>query len=155
MLPVRHAALAAGVVLSAGCAMFQSAGDSLRSDIVDTAKDQLGEDYRYGGASPRDGFDCSGLVFYSYGKAGIRLPRSAAAQRKAGTSIPFDRARPADLLFYRFNDRKPGDLHVVLYLGAGKAVHAPVSNGEVEEIDVTAAHWKKRYVGAVSLIKDD
>lgn len=135
--------------------MFQSASDSLRDDIVDTARDQVGEDYRYGGATPRDGFDCSGLVFYSYVKAGIKLPRSAAAQRKAGTDVPFERARPADLLFYRFNDRKPGDLHVAMYLGGGKAVHAPVRNGEVEVIDITDSHWKKRYIGAVSFIKDE
>ena len=137
-----------------GCAMFQSDEDSLREDIVETALDQVGEDYEYGGADPSDGFDCSGLVYYSYKEAGIKLPRSAAAQRKAGRAVKFSDAKPADLLFYSFGDRKAGDLHVVIYLGDGKAVHAPVRNGEVEEINVAESHWRKRYVGAVSILKD-
>ncbi|HUR42012.1 MAG TPA: C40 family peptidase [Verrucomicrobiae bacterium] len=132
--------------------MFQTSEEDLREAIVETALDQVGEDYEYGGADPSDGFDCSGLVHYSYGEAGIKLPRSAAQQRKAGKTITFSDARPADLLFYSFGDRKAGDLHVVIYLGDGRAVHAPVRNGEVEEIDVTASHWRKRYVGAVRVI---
>lgn len=141
------------MVLS-GCALFQSDEDSLREDIVETALDQVGEDYEYGAADPDDGFDCSGLVFYSYREAGIKLPRSAAAQRKAGRAIQFKDAKPADLLFYNFGDRKPGGLHVVMYLGDGKAVHAPVQDGEVEVINVTGSHWRKRYVGATRIIKD-
>lgn len=150
---------AAGAVLLAaalaGCGMFQSRSEQLREAVVETALDQVGEDYKYGGADPSDGFDCSGLVVYSYREAGLKLPRSAAAQRKGGRAIKFANARPGDLLFYNFNDRKPGDLHVVIYLGDGKAVHAPVRNGEVEVIAITARHWRDRYVGASSYIKDD
>lgn len=157
MRTVSHSAHAAAglALLASGCAMFQSHGDSLRDTVVETALDQVGEDYRYGGASPKTGFDCSGLVHYSYSQAGLKLARSAAAQRKAGTAIKFGDARPGDLLFYRFNDRKPGDLHVVIYLGGDKAVHAPVRNGEVEKIDISAAHWRKRYVGATRYIPPD
>lgn len=136
----------------AACSIFQSDEDSLRDDIVDTARDQVGEDYHYGGADPHEGFDCSGLVFYSYGKAGIKVPRSAASQHAAGHAITFEHARPADLLFYNFHDRKKGDLHVVLYLGKGKGVHAPVSGGEVEVIDVTDKAWRQRFIGARRII---
>lgn len=151
---LRTAVLAASLAVG-GCAMFQSAEDSLRETVVDTALDQVGEDYRYGGANPRDGFDCSGLVHYSYAQAGFKLPRSAAAQRRGGRPIKFEQAQPGDLLFYRFNDRKPGDLHVVIYLGKGKAVHAPVRDGKVEKIDITAPHWRKRYAGAARYITGD
>jgi cell wall-associated NlpC family hydrolase len=137
-----------------GCGMFQSRAEEQREAIVETALDQVGEDYRYGGDDPDEGFDCSGLVVYSYREAGLKLPRSAAAQRNAGRAIKFSEARPGDLLFYRFNDRKPGDLHVVIYLGDGEGVHAPVRNGEVEVIEVGARHWRDRFVGATRYIKD-
>jgi cell wall-associated NlpC family hydrolase len=139
----------------AGCALFQSEADELREDIVDTALDQVGEDYEYGGADPDDGFDCSGLVWYSYREHGIKLPRSAAAQKKGGTFVLFKDARPGDLLFYSFGDRKKGDLHVVMYVGGGKAVHAPVRDGEVEVVKVTDRHWTSRYVGAVRYLRRD
>jgi cell wall-associated NlpC family hydrolase len=142
------------LVLPASCAMFQSEEDELRETIVETALDQLGEDYEYGGADPDDGFDCSGLIFYSYREAGVQLPRSAAAQRKAGRAIPFKDAKPADLLFYRFSDRGPAYLHVVMYLGDGQAVHAPARDGKVEVIRVTAPYWRQRYVGATRILKN-
>jgi cell wall-associated NlpC family hydrolase len=143
------------MTLLAGCGLFQSRADELRETVVETALDQVGEDYEYGGESPDDGFDCSGLVHYSYKEAGLKVPRSAAAQRRGGRAIKFSQARPGDLLFYHFGDRKAGDLHVVIYLGDGEAVHAPVRDGEVEVIEVTARHWRDRYVGATRYIKED
>ena len=139
----------------AGCGLFQSKADEQREDVVEAALDQVGEDYEYGGESPSEGFDCSGLVQYSYKKIGMKLPRSAAQQKQAGRPIKFKDARPGDLLFYRFGDRKAGDLHVVMYIGGGEAVHAPVRDGEVEVIAITARHWRDRYVGAARYIKED
>lgn len=139
----------------AGCALFQSESDELRETVVETALDQVGEDYKYGGDDPDEGFDCSGLVHYSYRQAGIKLPRSAAAQKKGGRAVKFRDAKPGDLLFYHFGDRKAGDLHVVMYLGDGKGVHAPVRNGEVEVIKITDRHWRDRYVGAARHIRED
>ena len=152
MRPLLAALLATAL---AGCALFQSEADELREEIVDTALDQVGEDYEYGGEDPDDGFDCSGLVFYSYGEHGIKLPRSAAAQKRAGKFVLFKDAKPADLLFYHFGDRKKGDLHVVLYLGGGKGVHAPVRDGEVEVIKVSERQWTSRYVGAARYIRGE
>lgn len=150
----RVATIALAVPLAlAGCAIFGNPAEDLREDIVETALDQVGEDYEFGGADPDDGFDCSGLVHYSYGEAGIEVPRSTAEQRRAGRPIKFSQAQPADLLFYRFGTGTAARLHVVMYLGEGRAVHAPVSDGEVEEIDVTKPAWKSRYVGAVRLLK--
>ena len=149
-------ALAALLAVSlAGCGMFQSKGEKQRDTVVETALDQVGEDYKYGGSNPDDGFDCSGLVVYSYREAGLKLPRTAAAQRKGGRAIKFSDARPGDLLFYYFGDRKKGDLHVVIYLGKGEAVHAPVRDGEVEVIEISARHWRDRYVGATRYIREE
>ena len=136
-----------------GCAVFQSDEEELREEIVETALDQVGEDYEYGGSDPSDGFDCSGLVWYSYRENGVSIPRTTSQQRKAGKQIKFSDTLPGDLLFYRFGDAKTGYWHVVMYIGDGEGVHAPVRDGEVEVIKVTEMHWRKRFVTAVRILK--
>ena len=139
----------------AGCGIFNSKAEDLREDVVDTALDQVGEDYEYGGNNPSDGFDCSGLVQYSFGKNGIKLPRTAAEQRNAGRHIRMADAKPGDLLFYTFKNVKPNGWHVAIYVGDGEAVHAPTSDkGEVEKIDITGRHWREHFVGATRVIAD-
>jgi cell wall-associated NlpC family hydrolase len=69
--------------------------------VVGTAMAQLGVAYRYGGSSPTQGFDCSGLVFYVYGQQGITVPRTAAQQFAAATPIREQDLRPGDLVFFR------------------------------------------------------
>lgn len=150
---MRTVALALLLAL-AGCGLFQSREEDLREEIVETALDQLGEDYQYGGADPGDGFDCSGLVFYSYAEAGIKLPRAGREQRKAGRAVSLSQAKPGDLLFYDFGAQKRSALHVAIYLGDGAAVHAPASDGEVEVIQIGERHWRERFVSAVRVLKD-
>lgn len=149
---MRMTVLALLLVLG-GCGLFQSREDELREEIVETALDQVGEDYAYGGADPDDGFDCSGLVYYSYGEAGIKLPRTTHEQRKAGRAVPLAQAKPGDLLFYDFGAQKRSARHVAIYLGEGEAVHAPASDGEVEVIRIGERHWRERFVGAVRILR--
>ena len=154
---MQRAAAVLGVALAvSACGTFNSKSEDLREDVVETALDQVGEDYEYGGSNPSDGFDCSGLVQYSYAEHGIRLPRTAAGQRNAGTHIKMGDAKPGDLLFYNFPGVKPNGWHVVMYLGDGEGVHAPTSDkGEVEKIDITKKHWRERFVGATRVIRGD
>ena len=79
--------------LLSGCSMFSSDRYSYQpvsydnsegSKVLRTAMSQYGAKYKYGKASPSDGFDCSGLIFWAYGKHGISVPRHTAAQSKAG-----------------------------------------------------------------------
>jgi cell wall-associated NlpC family hydrolase len=86
---------------------------------VQIANHLTGIPYRWGGASPRAGFDCSGLVQYVYGKVGIRLPHYAAAQYGHGRRISRDSLRAGDLVFFS------GLGHVGIYAGGGKFIHAP------------------------------
>ena len=60
----------------------------------------VGRPYRYGGASPTTGFDCSGLVQYSYARAGRKLPRSTDDQRVAAQRIKLSELQPGDLVFF-------------------------------------------------------
>lgn len=126
-----------------------------RAQIIATALDQVGRPYRYAGSSPHTGFDCSGLVHYSYAQSGIRVPRSTLDLLHSGEMISYEDAQPGDLVFYLFDDkRKPSSLHVVLFTGDGGGVHAPASGREVSPVRLNEPAWTSRYVGTVKLIPD-
>ena len=86
---------------------------------VQIANHLTGIPYSWGGASPRAGFDCSGLVRYVYGKVGIDLPHHAASQYGRGRRVPRGSLRAGDLVFFS------GLGHVGIYAGGGKFIHAP------------------------------
>lgn len=86
-----------------------------------TARTMVGVPYHYGGNDPR-GFDCSGLVLYSYGEAGILVPRTSREQMRASHTINVEEALPGDLVFFRTSKRA---WHVGIYLGGQRFVHAP------------------------------
>ena len=119
---------------------------SQAGDAAIFAMGQLGSPYKFGGTSPA-GFDCSGLVRYSYGLAGLTLPRETREQRKVTRRLePDDALVTGDLLF--FNYGKNGSLHVGLYVGNREFVHAPSSGGKVRVEPMDAPHWKKRFIEA-------
>ena len=88
----------------------------------------LGVPYRWGGASPATGFDCSGLVMYVYAQLGVQLPHQAAAQYTDGVAVPRDQLQPGDLVFF------DGLSHVGIYIGGGQFVDAP-HTGSAARID--------------------
>jgi cell wall-associated NlpC family hydrolase len=92
---------------------------------VQIANRLTGTPYVWGGASPRSGFDCSGLVQYVYGKLGIRLPHYTVSQYRRGRSVSRSRLRPGDLVFFY------GLNHVGIYAGRGKYIHAPRAGSTV------------------------
>jgi cell wall-associated NlpC family hydrolase len=95
--------------------------------LVAGATAMLGQPYRYGGAQP-GGFDCSGLVAYAAGRAGIYLPRTAQEQLHAGVAVRRSDVRAGDLVFMHLRGK---DLHVGVALDAQRFVHAPASGGYV------------------------
>ena len=100
----------------------------------------VGAPYRYGGASPQ-GFDCSGLVQWSYRHAGIVLPHNTEQQRRRGQRVRLTDLRPGDLLF--FDQRGKKNSHVAIYVGHGEIVHAPSSGKHVRRDRLDSAYWKK------------
>lgn len=89
------------------------------AQVIKFAEQQLGDPYVWGGTGP-NGWDCSGLTQWAYGKAGVKIPRVAADQQKQGKPIPTDRVQPGDLLF----NGNPAH-HVVMAVGGGKIIEAP------------------------------
>ncbi|EOD67034.1 NLP/P60-family protein [Amycolatopsis vancoresmycina DSM 44592] len=104
---------------------------------VDAALSRLGKPYVWGATGP-DSFDCSGLLLWAYGKAGITLPRNSAAQAQFGTPVPRSQLQPGDLVAYY----SPVS-HIGMYIGDGKMVHAPTS-GDVVKI----SPLQSQYAGA-------
>jgi cell wall-associated NlpC family hydrolase len=77
--------------------------------------------YRYGGTSPRTGFDCSGMTQYAYATQGLKLPRTATQQRAAVKRISRSQARAGDLVFFPSGS---GVSHVGIYAGNNMMVDA-------------------------------
>ncbi len=96
---------------------------------IQAAESQLGVPYVWGGETPGVGFDCSGLVQWSWAQAGVSLPRTSGAQFGATTQIPLADIEPGDLLFYG----PDGADHVAMYVGGGEMIEAP-ETGEVVHI---------------------
>jgi cell wall-associated NlpC family hydrolase len=99
--------------------------------VATVAAQQVGTPYRYGGTTPRTGFDCSGLTQYSYSRAGKRIPRTAQQQYAATTRISAAAARPGDLVFFLSGSQV---YHVAVYAGAGYIWHAPKPGKRVAKV---------------------
>jgi cell wall-associated NlpC family hydrolase len=96
---------------------------------IQAAESQLNVPYVWGGETPGVGFDCSGLVQWSWAQAGVSLPRTSGAQYEATTHIPLADIEPGDLLFYG----PDGADHVAMYIGGGEMIEAP-ETGQVVHI---------------------
>jgi cell wall-associated NlpC family hydrolase len=92
---------------------------------VAAARSALGKPYVWGASGPY-GFDCSGLMVWSYYQAGVALPRTSQSQRYAGTQVPLSQAQPGDLVTYRSDAS-----HVGMYVGDGQVIHAPYPGAPV------------------------
>ncbi len=93
----------------------------VRVDLVQYAKQFLGNPYVWGGTSLTKGADCSGFVLSIFKKYGYDLPHSSVAQGNSGRKISMSELKPGDLIFYGKN----GSInHVAIYIGNGQVIHA-------------------------------
>ena len=136
------------------CALLAGLASTAHAQTVDyralAAKEALvkvGIHYRYGGSSPAEGFDCSGLVAHVFERAwGISIPRSTAQQRSVGHAVKRENLQPGDLVFY--NTRNRPYSHVGIYLGDGIFVHAPRPGQRVRIENMDNSYWRARFSGA-------
>ena len=103
---------------------------------------QIGVPYKYGGAS-RKGFDCSGLVRYSYGAAGKTVPRSTADQWRHFAPIPEKELQVGDVVFFRIEGKVS---HVGIYLGDKRFVHAPATGRSVGVASLDSGFYRNAFV---------
>jgi len=143
-----------GVLIAASAALAACAGPrtARRSRLQDgtpiakTALSQIGKPYRFGGNSPKTGFDCSGLVWWSHRRHRIAVPRTSKMQFRGGRKVKTRKLHPGDLVF--FSTYKRGASHVGVFTGKGRFVHAPSSGKKVRQSRINESYWKKRYLGA-------
>ncbi len=125
-------------------AVPKSSVQTPRDQAAKIATGLIGSPYRYGGKSPA-GFDCSGLVYFSYAQIGVSLPRTSRDQYKYATPISLKRAQAGDLLFFQ---QGPRISHVGIYLGDGRFVHAPSTGRRVTIANLNDGHYRRIFVGA-------
>lgn len=135
--------VALSLLVLQGCASKppSNSNSELRYKLVNTAKAQLGTTYHYGGSSPTQGFDCSGLVYYSHKKVGVKVPRDTRGQISQMKDIRKSQLQPGDLLFYNI---KGNPRHVGIYIGNKKFIHAPSSGKRVKIETMNSDYWRKR-----------
>jgi cell wall-associated NlpC family hydrolase len=127
-------------------------GDSqLRTRLVNTARRYIGLPYRWGGDSPDEGFDCSGLAMTVYRVNGLNLPRNSRQQYRAGSPIARHSLRPGDLVFFNTSGR--GVSHVGIYTGGGKFIHAPKSGRTIQNESLSNGYFASRFMGARTYLR--
>ena len=132
------------------CRRAQSKVQKATKVAMNKLMQQIGKPYRWGGSSPRTGFDCSGLVYYAYKDlVKIRIPRTANEMYHLRDAAPIERSelKNGDLVFFRTQGRGTAD-HVGVYVGNGKFIQSPRTGQEIQITSLSEDYWQRHYVGA-------
>jgi len=126
------------------------ATDRTTAGVVQLALESIGTPYEWGG-SDANGFDCSGLIQFAYGRFGIRVPRTSTAQMRAGSSVEPEPEllRPGDVL--GFSTGSGPASHVGLYIGEGEFIHSSSSGVRVSTLRST--YWQESLVAARRIVE--
>ena len=117
----------------------------VRVDLVQYAKQFVGNPYVWGGTSLTNGADCSGFTLSIYKKYGVSLPHHAASQAQLGTKVDYSQVQPGDLIFYAKN----GSInHVAIYIGGGQVIHAssPKTGIKISGMNYRTPACARRYL---------
>jgi len=140
------------IVISTACSLEPPQHDAtatrgastVQYKAVSFAKEMVGAPYRYGGNTPK-GFDCSGLVHYSYSKAGYPIGRDSKSQIDQAIPIDPRDLRPGDLVFFNIDG---STTHIGIYTGNGQFIHAPSSGKHVSYASMNDKYWREHFVRA-------
>ena len=119
----------------------------LRDEIVSTARSFIGVPYSWGGTSPQQGFDCSGLTMAVYKLNGLKLPRSSKDQFVVGIAISRSQLSKGDLVFFATAQGNK-ITHVGIYTGNGQFIHAPGKDKRIRIDSLSNGYFKSHFMGA-------
>ncbi len=147
---------------SGAWAFFDVSGDrsavtaAAADDMVMTALTLMGTPYRFGGSSPEQGFDCSGLVQYIYRDISrVTLPRTAAEMANlSGRDVTTRDLTVGDLIFFRLGNSARIN-HVAVYIGEDRFIHAPRTGAVVRIDKLDNRYWMRYYDKARRLFTDE
>ena len=122
-------------------AIYDHPNQEALANILD---DQLGKPYLWGAEGP-DTFDCSGLVFYSYARMNMIVPRVSREQANFGLPVSCNQLEYGDLLFFNTTE-KPSDriTHVGIYIGNEEFEQASSRKGEVVITSTNTSFYQER-----------
>lgn len=120
--------------------------------LVRTAYTQIGNNYAAGCASPRKGFDCSGLVWWAYRQHGYKIPRTTTEQARAGKPIHKSKLKAGDILVFKTGD-SPRGLHTGLYAGSDQFIHSPSSGKNIRLDSIRSRYWSQNLVAARRILR--
>jgi cell wall-associated NlpC family hydrolase len=124
-------------------ALSGGGGSGAGPTALAAARREIGVAYLYGGTGA-GGFDCSGLVQWAFGQAGVSLPRTSYSQYGVGVAVSSTAIQAGDLVFWDTDGS--GASHVGIATGAGTAISA-TSHGVMEH-SITGPYWGAHYIGA-------
>lgn len=118
---------------------------TMRSKAYTTAKAQMGKPYLYGASGPSK-FDCSGLVKYSFSKAGKSLPHYTGDQFKKSKDITVNQRELGDVIFFSHKGTRD-HFHVGIYAGSGYMIHANAGSYYGRKVikEKISSYWGKNY----------
>lgn len=132
---------------------FEIPDQQAGQEIVIYALGLLGTGYRFGGQNPEAGLDCSGMVRYIVQQvSGQTLPHNAAQIAALTRPIKLAELKPGDLVFFNTMNRRHS--HMGIYMGDGRFVHAPSTNGSVRVERLDNRYFSPRIDGARRIVAD-
>lgn len=130
---------------------------SVTEQVIFRLQQQLGKPYVWGGETPQEGFDCSGLVFFAYNQVlSAKLPRTANEMyhyRRAIDVADNDLQR-GDLLFFHISTRNKAD-HVGVYLGEGRFIESPRTGKNIRISDLSEEFWQSHFLGSKRILTEN
>lgn len=125
---------------------------TLRAYLVETAETYIGIPYQWGGTSPGEGFDCSGLVMAVYQLNGFNLPRCSYDQFAFGEPVDRSELEKGDLVFFSDSSRDRVS-HVGMYTGDNSFIHAPSKGKTIRKDSLSNTYFAARFVGARTFLR--
>ena len=128
---------------------FSTAGAPTKkaAAAVTYAMSQLGKPYVWGAQGP-NAYDCSGLMYWAYGKAGVSMMRTSQTQFNSQPHVASkSQLKPGDLVYFN-TEAGPGPTHVGMYIGGGKMVQAPHTGDVVKVTSLNDPYYVQTYAGA-------
>ena len=142
--------------LLTGCGLFSAdvkdRGLGGADDVLETAYSQIGTRYKYGAASPKNGFDCSGFVYWVYKENGYKIPRMTSGQIACGYGVSRKKARKGDIVVFK-TSQSPTSLHSGIYVGKNSFIHSPSKGKKVKVDKMNNSYWKGKLVAVRRVIE--